>query len=87
MFGEDVINWIIEKVIAMIDSVLPMFNPDPQFIVGLDKALTWYIDINTKVAYLVPYDALVICLTIIFSISLFRFSMRIGKWILGMVRG
>jgi hypothetical protein len=83
----DIINSIISAVVGMIDTVLPIFSPSQEFVDNLDAAITWYIDINYKAAYLIPMEAVVICLTVIFLYYAFYFGIRIGKWIIATVRG
>lgn len=82
-----VINKIMEFIIGLLDTLLPTLNLPDDFITALDSGITVIIGLLEGANYFLPLDVLVICFTVMLIADNFTLIMRIGQWVIELVRG
>lgn len=83
----DIINTVLGWILGLLNSLLPVFNVNPQFWSGLDNAVSTIITIINSAGYFVPLNTLVLCFTVILIFDNFNLLMRVGQWVIKLIRG
>ncbi len=83
----DVVTTLIDWVVNTLDTILPKLNLNSSFLNTLDRSISFFIDIIQFVGYFFPIDVFCICLATMLIIDNFALFMRIGQWIIRLVRG
>ncbi len=74
-------------IVGLLDSLLPTLNLPQDFIDSLDSGITVIIDLLEGANYFLPLDVLVVCFTAMLIADNFTLLMRIGQWVIELVRG
>ena len=82
-----VINTIISFIISILGLVLPVLGVPDSFFNTVDTAFSSLISFFQIASFFVPLDILVTCLTIMLIVDNFALFMRIGRWIIDLIRG
>jgi len=82
-----VINKILSFLITVLDRILPALNLSQEFIDGFDNFITWLIGLYASASFFIPLDIFVICMTALLLVDGFALGMRVGQFVLKLIRG
>lgn len=80
-------SWIIEKILLLIDTIIPVIGLSPEFLSNFDNAISTFISLVEMGGYFVPLDVFTICLGSILTFNVAVLTFRFAKWAVEMVRG
>lgn len=69
------------------DSLLPTLNLPEEFVTALDNGITVVIDLLEGANYFLPLDILVVCFSAMLIADNFTLLIRLGQWVIELVRG
>lgn len=82
-----IINKLMEFIISIMDSLLPTLNLPEEFVTALDNGITVVIDLLEGANYFLPLDILVLCFSAMLIADNFTLLIRLGQWVIELVRG
>lgn len=82
-----IINKLMEFIISIMDSLLPTLNLPEEFVTALDNGITVVIDLLEGANYFLPLDILVVCFSAMLIADNFTLLIRLGQWVIELVRG
>lgn len=82
-----IIQKIIDFVLTVLDTVLPVLNIPPEFLLQIDQTITFLIDMLRTASYFLPLDTIMVCFSVMIVVDNFALAMRIGQWIVRTIRG
>ncbi|MCX7746585.1 MAG: hypothetical protein N2645_06825 [Clostridia bacterium] len=82
-----IINTILRFLITILDKLLPSIGLTDDFMAKLDSAISTIMELINSVAFFIPIDIFVLCLTTVLIVDNSALIMRIGQWILKLIRG
>lgn len=82
-----VINKLLEFILSLFDVLIPTFSLPPSFVTALDSGLTLLITFIEGAAYFIPLDILIICLTAMLIADNFTLLIRVGQFVIKLIRG
>lgn len=82
-----IVNTLLNWIVNLISSLLPIFNLPEEFVNGLDLAISQFIDIVNAAGYFIPLGTLSMCIMIIILFDNFSLLFRLGQWIIELIRG
>lgn len=69
---------LLSLFFTLFDTVLPVFNIDPKFLLMLDSALSYFVGLLNAASYVVPIDVFLVCMGVMVSVDLFALKFKIG---------
>lgn len=81
------INEILTLIISLLDTLLPAMGVPDEFFIQLDTGLSSFISILEGVSWFIPLNLLVMCFTVMLIIDNWSLIVRIGQFILKLIRG
>lgn len=82
-----VINKLLELILYLFDFLIPTFSLPDNFVTAIDSGLTLLITLIEGASYFVPLDILIICLSVMLLVDNFSLIIKIGQFVLKMIRG
>lgn len=82
-----VINKLLELILNLFDLLIPTFSLPQNFVTAIDNGLTLLITLIEGAAYFIPLDILVVCLSVVLLVDNFSLLIKIGQFVLKMIRG
>lgn len=83
----DVINFLMEKIVGFIDSILPSMGFSTEFLSGLDNALSTLIGLVQGAGYFIPLNVVAICFGAMLVVDNFALLSRVGQFVIKLIRG
>lgn len=83
----DIVNSILGFIVSVLDTVLPALGVPDEFFLMADSAISTLIGIIQVASFFIPLDIFVLCFTVMLIVDNFAILMRIGQFILKLVRG
>ena len=79
------VEWLLEKVVLLLDNLLPGIGLSDEFLSRLDSSITTLIGILEGVGYFVPLDVYAICIGAIVSFKVSVLLYRVVQWVIGLI--
>ncbi len=83
----DLINWILERIVGLLDALLPAIGLSPEFLANVDSAMTIIIDLLNTAGYFIPLDVLLMCFMVMIAVDNATLLLRLGQWVIKLIRG
>ncbi|MCX7746599.1 MAG: hypothetical protein N2645_06895 [Clostridia bacterium] len=82
-----IINTILRFLITLLDTLLPAIGLPDEFMAALDTAITAIINLINAAGYFIPLQTVVMCIGLVFAIDAGILAIRLGMWIIKLIRG
>lgn len=83
----EIINTIMAILISLLDTLLPALGVPDSFFVTADTAFASFVTIIQGASFFVPLDIMVVCFGIMLLADNFALILRVGQFILKLIRG
>lgn len=85
--GIDIITILLNLILGAIDLLLPAIGVSDEFLGLLDNAFSMILDIVFTAAWFVDVNIFVTCFFVMIAIDQSALGMKMGRWIIGLIRG
>jgi hypothetical protein len=82
-----IVNKLLETILAILSSILPVFPVSQQFFTTLDNAISWFVLLLQSANYFIPLDLYVVCFTCMIAIDNFGVFLRVALFVVKLIRG
>ena len=83
----DIVNFLLEKTLELLDILLPALSLPDDFYYKLDSAMAFLLGLIQGAAYFLPINVMISCFVVILIVDNFALMMRAGQFILKLIRG
>jgi len=81
------INAIISIVVGLLDTLLPAIGFSSGFMSALDSGVALIVQLIGGVGYFLPLNISVVCFTATLVFDNWKLVMRVGQWVIELIRG
>ncbi|ERK28213.1 hypothetical protein [Clostridium intestinale] len=82
-----VINAIINFLLGILDMILPKLGVPESFFNLIDGAVSTILGFLKAASWFIPLDILILCVTVMVIVDNFTLIVRVGQWIINLIRG
>lgn len=79
------IEMIIGAILRLFTLLISPFQIPEQFLMQIDGAVSFIIDVLAGASWLIPMNILVVCLTVIFLVDNYALLVKFIKWLISII--